>query len=118
MKILVAYYSRSGNTRKISGEISSTLECDVEEIIDTKNRSGVLGFIRAGRDASGHKLTVLEDIKKDPADYDLVVIGTPIWGGNMSTPIRTYITENHSKLLSFALQAVKNIMRCLQTWKN
>lgn len=102
MKTLVVYYSRTGNTRKIAEELGNALECDVEEIIDTKNRSGVLGFIRAGRDAQQRKLTVLQDIKNDPGVYDLLIIGTPTWGGNMSTPIRTYMQENRAKFNSVA----------------
>lgn len=97
MKTLVVYYSRSGNTRLVAQEISSAIDCDIEEIADTKNWSGTMGFLRAGRDAAGHKLTVLEDIKNDPDDYDLIIIGTPIWGGNISVPVRTYIAGNSSR---------------------
>jgi flavodoxin len=37
------------------------------------------------------KLTKLEEPKKDPSKYDIVIIGTPVWGGKMSVPVRTYI---------------------------
>lgn len=97
MKTLVVYYSRSGNTREVAQEISSVIESDIEEIIDTKSWSGTMGFLRAGKDAAGHKLTILKDIKNDPGDYDLLIIGTPIWGGNISVPVRTYIAQNSSQ---------------------
>ena len=67
MKILVVYYSRTGNTRKVAEEIENTLNCDIEEIIDTKNRSGLLNYITSGFQASRKKLTTLENIKNDPA---------------------------------------------------
>lgn len=102
MKTLIVYYSRSGNTRGATNLISDPLDCDVEELIDTKSRSGPLGFIRAGRDATGRKLTTLEAIKNDPSEYDLVVIGTPLWGGNMTPAVRTYITENSDKFKKVA----------------
>jgi hypothetical protein len=32
----------------------------------------------------------------------MVIIGTPVWASNMSTPVRTYITENKEKLKNVA----------------
>ncbi|MGZ7109578.1 MAG: flavodoxin family protein, partial [Methanobacterium sp.] len=61
MKILVVFYSRTDNTRKVAEEIKNSLDCDIEEIIDTQNRSGPLGYMRSGRDASRGKLTILKD---------------------------------------------------------
>lgn len=77
MKTLLVYYSRSGHTAKIAQELADALECDIEEIIDTKNRSGIIGWLRSGRDAMNQSLTLLKDPVNDPADYDLLVIGTP-----------------------------------------
>jgi flavodoxin len=34
MKILVVYYSSTGNTRKIAEELVDALKCEIEEIID------------------------------------------------------------------------------------
>ena len=103
MKKLVVYYSRTGNTHKVAEEITNGLECDIEEIIDTKNRSGPLGYIRSGRDAGNRKLTVLKDIINDPSQYDLLIIGTPLWAWHVSTPVRTYIHENQANFKDVAL---------------
>ena len=94
MKSLVVYYSRTGHTAKIAQELANALECDIEEIIDTKKRSGILGWLRSGRDAGNQSLTVLKEPVNDPANYDLLIIGTPIWAGHVSTPVRTYIHQN------------------------
>ncbi len=40
MKILVAFYSRSGNTKRAAGIIAKTLGAEMDEIIDKKNRRG------------------------------------------------------------------------------
>lgn len=66
------------------------------------DRKGVKGYLISGRDATLRKLTVLEKAEKNPADYDLVIIGTPIWSWNMSVPVRTYITENKDKFKEVA----------------
>jgi flavodoxin len=102
MTNIVVFYSRSGKTKKVGNLISEQLKCDTEEIIDTKKRSGFFGYIKSARDALKKKLSVLQEIKKNPDSYDLIIIGTPIWTGNMSAPIRTYITENKEKFKKVA----------------
>ena len=66
MKALVVYYSRTGHTKKVGDELVKALPCDVEEIVDTANRSGPVGWLKSGRQA-GAELTKLKPVKKDPA---------------------------------------------------
>ncbi|MGZ4864141.1 MAG: flavodoxin family protein [Halobacteriota archaeon] len=96
MKPLVVYYSRTGTTKQVAEKLAQSLNCESEELIDTKKRSGPLGWVGAGRDATQKKLTTLADIKHDPSQYDLVILGTPIWAGTLSSAMRTYITKNKS----------------------
>ncbi len=102
MRVLVVYYSRTGHTKQVAGEIVKALQCDSEEILDTVNRRGPIGFLLSGRSAGSGGLTKLKPIQKDPAGYDLVVIGTPIWARHVSTPVRTYLAENKDKLKKVA----------------
>ncbi len=97
MKSLVVFYSRTGTTKRIGETLAQLLACESEELVDTKKRSGPLGFVSAGRDAQAKKLTTLADISHDPALYDLVILGTPIWASTMSSAMRTYISQNKSK---------------------
>lgn len=94
MKILVVFYSRTGTTKKVAQTILNLLQCDIEEIFDTKNRAGAFGYFLSGRDAKLKKLTVLKYSRKNPALYDLIIIGTPIWFFTISTPVRTYLHQN------------------------
>jgi flavodoxin len=101
MKILTAYYTRTGNTRKIAEIISETLYSDIDEIIDLKNRKGkLIGFINAGRDAFTKKLTQIKHLK-NPEDYNLLIIGTPVWAGTMTPAVRTYLTKNKINKIAF-----------------
>jgi flavodoxin len=102
MKTLVVYYSRTDTTRKVAEALAQKLEADLEAINDTQKRSGILGFLKSGYQSSREKLTTLEPPVKNPADYDLVVIGTPIWGGKMSVPVRTYLHQEKDKLKNVA----------------
>lgn len=91
MRTLVVYYSRSGNTRKLGRAIARALECDEAEIVDRKKRSGFLGFIASSIDALKRGAADIEDTGKDPVDYDLVIIGTPVWAWSVSAPVSTYL---------------------------
>lgn len=105
MRLLVVFYSRTGTTRRVAETLSETLRCDIEEIFDEKSREGILGWLRAGRDAGASSLTEIKEIENDPASYDVVIIGTPVWNGTVSTPIRTYIHQQKGsfKRLAFFL---------------
>jgi flavodoxin len=98
MKSLVVFYSRTGTSRMVAEKISKALNSDLEEIIDKKSRAGPLGWLSGGKDASQKALTDIMPIKFDPAKYDVVVIGSPIWAGNLTPAIRTYISENKGKI--------------------
>ena len=103
MKCLLAFYSRTGITKKIAELISTEINCEYEEIIDTKKRKGrFIGFIKSGFAATREKLTIIKKIQKDPKLYDVVILGTPIWNKRMTPAIRTYITENKNRFKSVA----------------
>lgn len=103
MNILIVFYSRKGKTKKIGELISKGLNCEFEEILDTKKRTGfIIGFLKCGYAATREKLTVIEDIQKNPELYDLVILGTPNWNKRMTPAIRTYISNNKSKFKKVA----------------
>jgi flavodoxin len=101
-KALVVCYSRTGNTKKVAEDIAAAINADVEVLIDKKDRSGMMGFLKSGKDASQEKLADIEVVKFDPAKYEMVILGTPIWAGNMAPALRTYITNNKQSFKSIS----------------
>lgn len=101
-KILVVYYSRSGKTKKVAEEIARKLHADIEEIKTAEKYSGFLGYQRALFQAIFDRVPKIERVKKNLADYDLIVIGGPLWGGSMSAPIRSFITKYADKFSNLA----------------
>jgi flavodoxin len=101
MKALVVSYSRTGLTAKVAEAIAKELGCQHDEIRDTIIRAGPLGFLRSGFEAA-MKVCPVISVKKDPARYDLVVIGTPVWAGTMSSPVRTYLDDNNARFKKVA----------------
>ena len=91
MQSLVVYYSRTGNAKFVAEKIAAELKADTEEVIDLKNRRGWFGFIRGGYDATRNKETKIEKTQKLPKDYDLIVVGTPVWNSRVTPAIRTYL---------------------------
>ena len=109
MKVLVAYYSRTGNTRRVAEAIAKSLEAEVEEIRDRENRLGVIGFLRSGYEASRKRLAAIQPVKKNPEEYDVVVIGSPVWAGSVSSPVRAYLTMHVHRIKKAALFAIYSI---------
>lgn len=99
MKRLVVYYSRTGNTEKVGEKLAKKIGADTERIIDKKNRkTPLIGFILAGYHALKEKETEISEINHDPSDYDLVVVGTPVWAGAITPAVRTYLNMFREKL--------------------
>jgi menaquinone-dependent protoporphyrinogen IX oxidase len=103
MKTLVVYYSKTGVTRKAAVAISRMLGSDIEEIVDLKERRGIMGWLTGGRDSTLKNLTDIKRPKKDPSKYNYVVIGTPVWAWTVTPAVRTYITKRcrHLKKVAF-----------------
>lgn len=100
MKSLVSYYSRTNITKKLAEDIASKVDADIEQIIPKKDYQGKIGYARGGKDAIQEKIIGLEALKFDPADYDVVYLGTPVWAGKSSTPLISYIKKNEGKFNS------------------
>jgi flavodoxin len=98
MRCLVVYYSRTGNTRGVAVEIARRLSADLEQLTEPRDRRGVWGFLRSAFEARLGRTTTLRPIAKDPAAYDLVVVGTPVWSESVSCPVRTYLEHNRPRL--------------------
>jgi len=94
-KILVAYFSHSGNTREIANQIHKSMSGDIFEIQAVKpyphDYDAVVKQAKQELD-SGYKpalKTAIENIKS----YDLVFIGYPIWWGTIPAPVKTFLSE-------------------------
>jgi flavodoxin len=98
LKILTAYYTRSGNTERVAKRIHESLGGDMELISEPKNRKGILGWLRSGGQNSRREVAEINPSKYDPSEYDLVILASPIWAGAVSAPMRGYMVGNKGKL--------------------
>jgi flavodoxin len=94
MKTLVVYYSRTGKTRFVAEKVASELKAEIEEVVDLKNRSGRFGFLRAGYDATRGDETKIGEMQKSPSDFELIVVGTPVWNSRPVSAISTCLKRS------------------------
>jgi flavodoxin len=103
MNPLIVFYSRDGSTRTVAQAIAEKLQCPIEEITELKSRKGFFGFMRSGYEATTKKSAKINPLNANPADFDLIIIGTPLWAGSMSSPIRAFITQFEKDLNKVAV---------------
>jgi flavodoxin len=101
-RILVVYYTRTGTTQQLARWIAAAVDADLERIVDRRKRSGALGFLRSSWEAAMHKNVPIEPSVRDPTQYDLVVIGSPIWAESLASPVRSYLEANRNELRTVA----------------
>jgi flavodoxin len=105
MKTLIIYYSRSGRTQRLAEDVQSRLGCGIERIQTTKDFSGLMGYFRIARESKKEHPFEIQTFRIDPDQYDLVVVGTPIWGGNVAIPVRDILARYKGHLRAVAFLA-------------
>jgi flavodoxin len=94
-KVLVAYFSHSGNTREIANQIHKSVGGDIFEIQSVKPYPDDYDACvqQAKKElASGYKpelKTEAENIKS----YDVIFIGYPDWWGTFPAPVKTFLSS-------------------------
>ena len=102
-RVLVCYYSMTGNTRRLAQELQRALGAEIEELGELRPRRGLVGVIRALFDALTRRTPPLAPIRHDPGALDLLVLGGPIWAGRLAAPVRTYAAAHARKAHRVAL---------------
>ena len=93
--ILCVYYSRTGRTEALMQEIAQELGCELVKLEDGVSRSGFVGWLRSGMQAMARKIPPVQkpETKLPLSEYDLVIIGTPVWAGRCSAPVRSFLLQ-------------------------
>ena len=99
MKKIFVYYSLTGNLDYVASILKKEKDIDILKLEPVKEypNSGFKKFLWGGKSAVMKEKPQL--VKYDFNDnYDEIIIGTPIWAGTFTPPIRTFIMENKNKL--------------------
>lgn len=103
-RTLIIFYSRSETTAEFAGRLADELDADFERVYEesARSRRGIAGFVRSILDALFGRPARLQPMKRRPLQYDLIVVGTPVWAGRASTPITTWLAAHHHELQNVA----------------
>ena len=93
-KVLIAYYSWSGNTRDIAQRIQKITGGDLFEI--TPEKAYPLNYGETVDIAKHEKLNDYNPPLKNHVsteDYDVIFVGTPVWWYTMAPVVKTFLQE-------------------------
>jgi flavodoxin len=95
VRTLVAYLSRSGNTRVLAGVIHRAEPSDLYEIRAARDYPDdyfeTVEQARQQRDNGD--LPALRDGLPNMAQYDKLYLGFPIWGETLPAPVRSFLAQ-------------------------
>lgn len=117
-KILVAYFSWSGNTKAVAEEIHKQVGGDIVEIVPATPYSETYSVTVAkakAEQAAGARPAISTKIA-DFEQYDTIYLGYPNWWGSMPMPVATFIDTykmSGKKVAPFFTHGGGGVQRCL-----
>jgi len=91
------YYSLNGHTDFIAQKMSKQVDCTRIRLHLKKEYSTTNKFLKyfwAGKSATFHEKPALANEPIDLTQYDTLIIATPVWAGNLSSPVRSFLATN------------------------
>jgi len=94
-KVLVIYYSLTGNTKSIAEMIRKKTAGDVFEIeiVRTYPPEYSATTEEAKRELQTGDLPALKKNPPDMSSYDLILVGSPVWWYTVSTPVMSLLRQ-------------------------
>lgn len=93
-KMLIVYYSVSnGNTKRIAEQLQKATGADIARIETTTPYSGSYNDIveQGQREVNRGYQPEIKPLKRNPADYDVVAVGTPTWWYTMAPAVLSFL---------------------------
>lgn len=86
----IYYFTRSGRSQKIAGELAARYGVQAEQIKDGKDWQGIGGYIKACYVAI--KSQSLPGVYKIPGEDSPIALVFPIWAGTFPPVVRQFIS--------------------------
>lgn len=91
--VLMICYSKTGTTLEVANQLVSMTGWDLAMLTDVVPRRGLLGDLRCVVDALFKRHPPYRYDGPPPAQYDHVVLMSPIWMGRLAAPMRAFIKD-------------------------
>ena len=110
MNTIIVYYSLEENTHYVAQKIAENLGADLLRLYPKKAypNAGFKKFFWGGKSAMMAEKPALEPYVFHADEYERVIIGFPVWAGNVAPPLRTFVSENDlsgKQVSAFACQS-------------
>jgi flavodoxin len=94
-KVLVVYYSRSGNTREIANQIHERVGGDIVEIQTVEPYPEDYSAVtkQAQQELNSGFKPPLKTKVENIGSYDVIFVGSPCWWSTVASPVRTFLSE-------------------------
>ena len=95
-KVLVAYFSHSGNTRAVAERIAAATGADLFEIVPQKPYPAEYRAVvdQARREIAADYRPALKTDLPDAGRYDVIYIGSPCWWSTVAPPVATFLAAH------------------------
>ncbi len=94
-RALVVYFSQSGNSKFIAETVAQEIKADTLEIKTRKSlpKATFFNLFIGGMQVTLKSKPELLPFDKNPMDYDLIIIGTPVWASSYASPFNTFFSQ-------------------------
>jgi hypothetical protein len=106
---LVVYYSRTGKSEIVAKTIAEYFNSDIVQIKAPAYPEGAAGYMRATIDCTLDRTTTIEPAQVDFSNYSFIILVSPIWGWNISVPMRTLIMQSNFNNKKLVMVTTANI---------
>ena len=122
MSTLVVYFSFGGNTKFIAEKIAETVSADILELKTSRKypAEGFRKYIWGGKSVIFGEKSELINAPIHLKKYETVIIGTPIWAGSFTPPIKSFISKYEiqgKRIAFFACHAGGGARKCFAKLK-
>lgn len=94
-KVLIVYFSHTGNTRTIAGYIHDIIESDMVELEteDTYTDDYDMLLAQIRQEVADEYCPPLATRIENISSYDIIFVGYPIWVETAAPPVRSFLTS-------------------------
>lgn len=122
MKSIVVYFSLEGNSEYVTDKIAEFTKADTLRLESVKDypRGNLSKYLWGGKSVVFGERPKLASYNFNAAEYDMIIIGTPVWAGSFAPPIKTFLSENdlsNKKVAFFACHAGGGAEKCFDKLK-
>lgn len=89
--MILRYYSRTGNNRKIAEYLSGRLGCEAREIREAGRHEGGGNFMKAIFGTMFGFKPAIQEMPDEDQKAELLVLCTPVWAAQVPGAVKTYL---------------------------